>query len=829
MWPALVAIESFKTILIRNIMKKISTLLLFAGLFGAQAIVAAPLTPEEALSRVSEVGLKKVSSKAKAGTKLVYTSKTENGLNGAYLYNLASGGYIVLSADDIAYPLLGYSDQGSINLSEMSPELKWWLEEYSRQIEWAVSRNLSPAKTVGYDESWTAIAPLVTTRWNQDAPYNDQCPQLKANGPRCYAGCVAVSMAQVMKYHNYPEVGEGLLSNTDKGRPSLLNLSTHPIDWDNMLNVYSKGDYTQEQGDAVAFLMKACGYSVNMNYGTSASGTSGMNIGPALRDNFNYDQNCRGEYRCPYSTNEWAAKVYDNLKNVGPLVINGQSPFDGGHSFVCDGYDGNGYFHINWGWGGYSDGYFLLDALNPDAQGIGGASGGFNFSQNAIFGIQPPTGAPKEVVYGNIIQWGSLVGTLTGKNLVFSVKDYKPLGFASSLDSSIKVNIGAIIEPVDGTSGEKKIVAGTSGRGETVEITNGSYFQNTLRPSVTLPSLGNGEYKVYFATKDLNYDDAPWQPVIAPYGIANYVMLTVADGVYTIKDVERDKYTISKAEITTGVYQNANFMIKATVTNSSNIQLNEGIAPVLYKGTQRCFVGESTLASIDPGVTTDIEWVSKFYALSGVSVPTTATTYTLRLYDPKTETDYGTYGEVELLPAPGEATISLRGASFPGMESESVEYEGKYYPTVFLLDDKENVHFNFKYRVTKGYFDGQLLVNVVKIEGKVPVPMIDQIYSDMPFLMASNQNQEVDIKFNFSQGEENEIYGLQVQYVSSGIIRTLGTFYYTFGLSGVKNVEVDAADVVPEYYNLQGIRINEPRKGDIVVKRMGGKSELIKF
>ena len=810
-------------------MKK-STILISVGFLMSSSAFAAPLTPEQALARAQGELPNKAFSKFGSGSKLVYTSRMENGNNGVYLFNNANGGYAILSADDIACPLLGYSDGGRIDANALSPELKWWLDEYSRQIEWAINNNAKPVSSaVIYDPSWSAISPMVTTRWNQDAPFNDQCPQIRADGPRCYAGCVAVAMAQVMKYHNYPERGEGLVSNTDKGRPSALNLASYPIEWDKMLNVYSRNEYTEAEGAAVAYLMKACGYATNMKYGTSASGTAGMNIGPALRTNFKYDQNCRGEYRLPYSSREWAEKVYNNLKNVGPLIINGQSAFDGGHSFVCDGYDGKGYFHFNWGWGGYSDGYYLLDALNPDAQGIGGASGGFNFSQDAVFGIQPPTGQPKEIVYANLLQWGSLVGSLSDKTLVFSVRDYNPLGFASSMDTPVKLNFGALIEPVDGTSGEPVIVKGKSAVGEVISLSNGSYYQNNLRPSVDLPSLADGKYKIVFVAKDLDYDDSPWQPVIAPYGSPNYVMLTVENDTYTITNIQGAKYKVNSVEILTDIYQNANFMIKASVTNESSLLLSEGLAPALYLGEKQCFLGESVLATINPDETTEMEWVSKFYPLNGLTPPTTATKYTLKLYDPKTETDYGAFGEIELLPAPGAATLSMRGASFPGMETTSIEHAGKNYPTVYLLTNKDNINFNFKYRVTKGYFDGQLILGVEKMEGNVPVPIVDQIYSYMPFLLASNTNQEVDVNFSLPQAVDGELYRLTINYTSSGTLQTLSSIYFVSGSSGIDGIEMDGADSNPEYYNLQGIKLTEPVKGEMLIEKKSGKSRIIKF
>ncbi len=501
-------------------MKK--TTLLLALAFASQGISAAPLTPEEAIQRARGNAPARMVASAKADMKPVYTACTAAGTSAAYVFN-TSEGFMILGGDDVAYPVLGYSEAGSIDVDNMSPELKWWLSEYARQIEWATRAGLpvDPAFETR-DTERDAIRPLLTTRWDQGDPYNCLCP--KHNDRLCVTGCVATSMAQVMNYHKYPEVGEGIVKYKARtiNRNLTMNFAQREFDWDNMLDVYYADSYTTEQAEAVGYLMKACGFSVEMDYSPEMSGAQGITIGNALIDYFKYDKGVQSLYRMPYSSAQWADMIYDNLKEVGPVIVNGRSPAQGGHSFVCDGYDGNGYFHFNWGWGGLSDGYFSLDALNPDAQGTGGSIGGFNFDQNAIFGIQPPTGGEVARMPDRVLQYGNTLASNDGRNLTFDVSDYNPLGWGNAMSYDISVKIGAIITSETDPSAAPVNVFGKIGNDEDIHLGIFSYYPNTVvKIHITLPELPDGKYKVTLASLQNDVEDATWQPFVVPWGYNN--------------------------------------------------------------------------------------------------------------------------------------------------------------------------------------------------------------------------------------------------------------------------------------------------------------------
>ena len=172
---------------------------------------------------------------------------------------------------------------------------------------------------------YPVISPLVKTKWDQGKPYNDECPRI--NGVRCVTGCVATAMAQVMNFHKYPERGEGTviieLKETDD--PVSLRLSDRAFDWDNMLDSYVDGKYNKTQSSAVAYLMKACGYSVDMSYSTNESGAAAFYVGKALINNFNYNKNISYEERKYYTSADWQEMVYKELEARRPVLYSGHS------------------------------------------------------------------------------------------------------------------------------------------------------------------------------------------------------------------------------------------------------------------------------------------------------------------------------------------------------------------------------------------------------------------------------------------------------------------------------------------------------------------------
>lgn len=331
--------------------------------------------------------------------------KLRGKVSGLYVFNVENdGGFVIVSNDDRTIPILGFSEKGSLDPDNMPSNMKAWLQGYADEIAWLAEHGQTttgPKKSrqkVG-SHSTAAIAPLITTTWNQGTPYNNLCPTYddpNYGSGTCATGCVATAMAQVMKYHEWPiDATQPIPGYTSTSyRFNLPSLPAITFDWANMKYDYS-GSYTADEATAVATLMQYCGYSVEMDYGPE-SGSNTSKVASALKEYFDYnDQTTQLVTRSYYTSANWADLIYHELANARPVVYGGQSS-GGGHEFVCDGYmfdNGTDYFHINWGWGGKSDDYFVLSSLNPYAQGIGGSSSedGFHFMQEAVIGIQKST------------------------------------------------------------------------------------------------------------------------------------------------------------------------------------------------------------------------------------------------------------------------------------------------------------------------------------------------------------------------------------------------------------------------------------------------------
>lgn len=375
-----------------------------------------------------------------------------------YVFNVGQDkGYVMVSGSDLAPQVLAYATSGSFNQEQMPDNMRTWIQGYADQIaylEQTGGRNQAARKVVEH----TAISPLLTSTWDQAAPYNNLCPQT-AGGERTVTGCVATALAQVINYYKYPEhTLRPIPSYTTKALGIVVDETpVTTIDWANMLDKYT-GSETEAQKQAVATLMKLCGQIVHMNYNVSSQGGSSA-FSPddvnALRNYFGYDPSARCEQRKSYTTDEWDELIYAELASQRPVLYSGSSS-TGGHAFVVDGYSSNGLYHINWGWGGDSDEYFLLSVLNPNnnaAVGSNSSEDGYSYDQDAVIGIQcSGTGeAAYDVLYvEDMSLYGSTTRTRNSDDEDFSnIKIYMNVWNLSGIDN--KFSIAASIQNPDGS------------------------------------------------------------------------------------------------------------------------------------------------------------------------------------------------------------------------------------------------------------------------------------------------------------------------------------------------------------------------------------------
>lgn len=315
-------------------------------------------------------------------------------------------GFAIVSGDDDMPEIVGYADHGTYDANNMPAAMAAFLNNYRATIEAMKQGNASAIKNIAEAKALranntranTAVSPLLgDIKWNQSKPYNNMCP--KYDGTNLSAtGCVATAMAQVMMYWKYPKELKADINEyktyTHK-LPVAGESKGQKYDWDNMLPTYTNNNYTQTQADAVAKLMLHCGKAVEMDYGEE----SGANVTPGrLAKYFGYDSDLMlNLMRTCFTLAEWTAIIDKELQAKRPILYSGRTT-NGGHQFVCDGSDGNGLYHINWGWGGYQDGYFDITILNPGQGGIGAGNvtDGYNRNCNMIIGIQPDNGKVDE-------------------------------------------------------------------------------------------------------------------------------------------------------------------------------------------------------------------------------------------------------------------------------------------------------------------------------------------------------------------------------------------------------------------------------------------------
>lgn len=536
-------------------------LLLTLGMMAALTAGAAEISPEQALQRAMDAAARNVSTKSltlnrKPGQahKLSYVMNfTQNPAQAAVYVFSAPGdkGYLVSPADDRFPALLGYSDTGRIDADNIPPQMQWWLSEYAREMDYAISNGLavsrpdnvitlgkSPQNTMTQAQR-TPIAPLLETKYDQGEPYNNQCPVINyANGSewgRAVTGCVATAMAQMMRYWKYPTTGQGSHSyickpNGGQSFTESMDFSTVTFDWDNMLPVYTSGNYNDTQADAVAQLMHACGVSVDMGYTPNESGAASQAVPVALEQYFKYDSSIAYASRTLFSNAEWEQLVYNELAASRPVQVSG-SGSQGGHAFVCDGYQGDHYFHFNWGWGGTSDGYFMFCALNPGTLGIGGGAGGFNYNQGVIYNVFPPDQGhtpqiidmPNPVVVCNgDFTYGVKPGNESWGNVFYPAYDGGFEAFFNAGTKDFTGSIGVLFENIQTTQqfiGDRY-----------------SFSQSALPPGygytameATIPDgIPDGEYKVYPAYR--NNNDETWTIMPSGDGFTNYLYMTISDG-----------------------------------------------------------------------------------------------------------------------------------------------------------------------------------------------------------------------------------------------------------------------------------------------------------
>lgn len=729
-------------------------------------VSAAGLTPDEALARLNDSSVRRLPARNNdSGMK--YHSTIGN------LYIFTSGnGYMILPDDDRAPPLLGYSDSDT-PFTVDNPELNYWLECYNREIDYIKAcgneENVSPLPA---PKERAAIRPLLLTEWNQESPYNLLCP--KVDGHETVTGCVATAMAQVMKYHNFPDRGKGTHSYYwEPGKTELtFDYDNTPFRWDLMTDRYDSKS-TEESKEAVARLMLGCGISVDMHYEPGGSGAATTRMGEALIDIFGYSPSLWMPNRAFYGYEEWEDMIYADLALGLPVLYSGAGTA-GGHQFVCDGYSADGYFHFNWGWGGLSNGYFLLTALNPDDLGVGGGAGGFNTSQVASLGVRPARSGDKPVyvMYNTKGFSTDAKEVKAGDDLVCSGEYFNyslaTLPDGSKLGMKISSTTGEDVRYIDGP--------GVSGL---------HLYDGRIDDRIKFPELPDGTYRITPAL----YADGKWSDVRMPVGYPSVVVAKVQNNIASLESQSVASISIKEISTPEIIYRDRQFPLPFTAENSGDTEFFSSVTPWLFDSDGK-EIAKSKFRPLDvlPGTSVLInDYVADFSAIDGLYFP--AGEYTLVFRDEEG-----------------------KDVSTPiGVKVEIMTEETKISITDFKVDDKEPVEdpaavrFSFTVKCESGIYYGAPRVLVFPGDGgyELAHKSSEELY------LTPGERKEVEIVADFDHLEDGHYMAL----VYDGGEAMTGKVFFTIDRknSGILTVTTSGEnEKSPVIYGLDGIRRYEP-------------------
>ena len=585
-----------------------------------------------------------------------------------YLFQInVKQGFILVSGDDNATPILGYSFASIPDVFHMPDNFRKWIEEYKNQIRSVKSNpgmstaeikdqweRLLSGKNLLVTKSTIAVEPLVSTQWNQAPYYNDMCPYDTELEEKSVTGCVATAMAQIMKYWDYPRTGNGFHSYNHSSFGLLsANFGSTVYNWESMPDVLTG------ENNAVATLMFHCGVSVEMDYSANSSGAYViLSESPvehcseyAFKEYFGYDESLTGVARDNnYSTEEWIQLLKTELEAGRPVEYAGFGT-TGGHAFVCDGFDANDFFHFNWGWGGYFDGYFAIDALDPEGTGTGGGSGGYNSGHQVVIGIRPPEATTEF----DLALYDSL--TISNNPLLFTNHFSVHMDVANFGDAPFTGDFCAAIFDLDNN------FVDFAGIFEEATLNGGMHYKDGL----TFSNPGSLEMLpgYYFAEAFYRPTDGNWK-VIGDGSYSNYLYFEV----YYASDIELYKdFVISTGNTIT---QNEPFTVTADILNDGNSTFHGSFSIDLYDmdGKYTTEVQQLDGAELEPGYF----YPDVIFSSGGVTV------------------DPGTY-LMALLHKPDGGDWTLSGSSYYSNPIKVIVKESPLEPDIYEVNDSVEIRY----------------------------------------------------------------------------------------------------------------------------------------
>lgn len=710
-------------------------------------------------------------------------SATIASFDGFYIVNRGSDqGFVIVAADDRAYTILGYSDKGSINLATAPEALSDWLQTFSNEIQHIGNKT----STLSFsDKKYQGVSPLLgETAWNQGYPYNQLTP-CYVGTTNAATGCAATAMAQIMYYHRYPIQGRGQNSfHTSQYNMSLsIDFSQSIYQWQLMKPVYGEWD-SQDSREAVAVLMRDCGYAINMDYG-AVSGAAPDAWPKALIEYFDYDRGLCNRYRANYTHEEWNEIIRREL-DAGRPVFAGGFANSGGHAFVFDGYDEDGLIHVNWGWGGVSNGYFRTSALTPAIQGTGGADGGFNARQSIITGIQPACEGSELTPEFYSSETVKATPATTSKTTSVALKLTGKITNGGYCDAIVDFGFGVYDE-----NNELVLIIPANENDKSVEMTKFCIGINVSQAD--LSSLSSGDYVLRPIV--VEHGGSRWTPVHHGNNARpNYLKLQVRDdGQLTFEQPTKSVLSATNITADTRIYSGVKCSVSAILRNDGDMDYSSDVRVALYRPSDGMKMAESdnyledVLAQDEAQATI----ISAYNVAPG--------TYLLNLIDEDSQ-PLGEPIEVEVLDAPaGEGTA---------------EAVGSLAVTDGVTPSRSELSFTAHLHATSGVFANNVTIYIYD-EYETTTSPLGSLEPQFVFIEPDGT---LDITFTGKM--ENGMMGTTykatlINLDENTYIKPRANASCVFTLSGT-STGIVSREVNPQsqvIYDLQGRRVSQPQKG----------------
>lgn len=760
-------------------MKKtlLSTFLL---LFSVLLTFAAPVDEQSARKIASKFLSSKLSATTRAASgdlTRALTGVADGDDAGIYVFN-TNNAFVIVSGDDSTPSVLGYSENGAFDKNNVPDGLKDILLGYQYVV-----RN-SKATTRGEIVSHESIKPLIKTQWNQSGPYNFLCPYDSVNNATSATGCVATATAQIMNYFQWPAGYE----------------------WDKMKDMYENADST-EAGYAVAKLMKDVGEAVYMSYGANGSFASSVYVCEALRNNFSYSYSTEFVQREDYTVKEWDELIYSNLADGKPIYYAGlmvdltkeNDKWKGalaGHAFVVDGYDTDGLYHINWGWGGSSDGYFLLSVLEPSSQGIGGAVGseGYSLSQEAVVNIAKVE-TPNTSDYRLYVTELSVEGNKTELNRSTTSVDFPLFKIQAAFVNGLKPLTNRTFDVGYALYQGEKMLSLLFSTTTDIDSGEGWYIPAEI---IIGKDLTDGTYQIRPVCREKGKED--W--VLCFWGYDCYFNLGISGTKLTIaqhgltNDGSATKFVVNSKEVTTDNQVGRPITIKLNLTDKNKLSNS----PIYLWGNEdvnnvALLTGVGT--NLDAGETGDVtihytpqrEGDYKFY-LSGSDDNCEAVIDSFEVsvaaavqFDLVVDIAYDVYGADEKRNVPG--------TTLKGNVKITNNSTGVYYGPVYILLYKNKAGTNSFSRVDAISTNTEIKVGETS---DVPFNFLD-LETDVNYAFLVYMIEKEDWKWvNFVEEDGT-------QYISGASIFKLVTD------TGIEVLKADEPDA--DVYDMRGVRLGK--------------------